>query len=253
MARKKKVTQEELDSALSGIVHEIRNPLNALNINNQLLSEYAYLLPDWFEKKEEMQEIIGSNMRVLSRLNDLISEFLRFTRPRKPEFVVTDLNRIVEEVIRFVEVDFRGRGIKVKFYPGDGSYPVLVDEKMVKQALLNVLLNAAESLDKEVKIIKVTSGRKNNDYFVTVKDNGCGIGREERKKVFSVFYTTKSEGSGLGLPIVQKIMKAHHGNIRLRSRKDKGTEFTLGFIPENRFRKILSTRNSGVRLPEVIK
>lgn len=253
MARKKKVTQEELDSALSGIVHEIRNPLNALNINNQLLSDYAYLLPDWFEKKEEMQEIIGSNMRVLSRLNDLISEFLRFTRPKKPEFVVIDLNRIVEEVIRFVEVDFRGRGIRVKFYPGDGSYPVLVDEKMVKQALLNVLLNAAESLDKEEKIIKVTSGRENDDYFVTVKDNGCGIGRKERKKVFSMFYTTKSEGSGLGLPIVQRIMKAHHGNTRLRSRKNKGTEFTLGFLPENRFRKILSTSNSGVRLPEVIK
>lgn len=253
MARKKKVSQEELESALSGIAHEIRNPLNAMSINNQLLSEYTFLLPEWFEKKGEMQEIIESNIRVLNRLSDIISEFLRLTRPKKPEFVVTDLNRVVEEVIRFVEVDFKGRGIKVRYSPGEGSYPILVDEKMVKQALLNVFLNAAESLDKEEKSIKVSSGEEEDLYFVTVKDNGCGIERKERKKVFSVFYTTKSEGSGLGLPIVKKIMREHHGKIRVRSRKKKGTEFTLIFLPEERFREILAKRNRGKYLPEVVK
>ncbi len=253
MARKKKVSQEELESALSGIAHEIRNPLNALSINNQLLSEYTFLLPEWFEKKGEMQEIIDSNLRVLNRLNDIVSEFLRLTRPKKPEFVVTDLNRVVEEVVRFVEVDFRGRDIKVRYSPLDAPCPVLVDEKMVKQALLNVLLNAAESLDKEDKTIRVTTGKEENFYFVTVKDNGCGIERKDRGKVFSVFYTTKSEGSGLGLPIVKGIMRDHHGKIRIRSRKRKGTEFTLSFLPEESFREVLAKKHRGGYLPEVVK
>lgn len=253
MARKRKVSREELESVLSGIVHEIRNPLNALNINNQILSEYADLLPEWFDRKGEMQEIIDANIRVLSRLNDLVSEFLRFTRPLKPEFIVVDLNRIVEEVNRFVEADFRGRGIKLKVSHGKGPYPVLVDEKMVKQALLNVLLNAAESLDKDEKVIEVMTGKEKDDYFVAVRDNGCGIGRNERKKIFSVFYTTKSEGSGIGLPIVNRIVKEHHGNIRIRSRKNRGTEFTLFFLPEYRFRKILAKKDRGAYLPEVIK
>jgi len=103
---------EELESLLLGIAHEIRNPLNALSINSQLLSEYADMLPDWFAKKGEMKEIISSDREVLQRLDDLVSEFIRVTKPPKPEFVVSDLNGIVEEVLRFVEVDFKGRGIK---------------------------------------------------------------------------------------------------------------------------------------------
>lgn len=253
MVRKRKVSQEELESVLSGIVHEIRNPLNALNINNLLLAEYADLLPEWFAKKDEMKEIIDANTRVLSRLNDLVSEFLRLTRPPRPEFVVSDLNKVVEEVVRFVDVDFRARDIRVKYVPGRGPYPVLVDEKMIKQALLNILLNAAESLDKKKRNIRVVTGSEERGFFVSIIDNGCGIGRNDRKKIFSVFYTTKSGGSGLGLPIVKKIMREHHGKIRIRSRKEKGTEVSLVFPPESKFKAVIAAKNRGKYLPEVVR
>ncbi len=244
---------EELESLLLGIAHEIRNPLNALSINSQLLSEYADMLPDWFAKKGEMKEIISSDREVLQRLDDLVSEFIRVTKPPKPEFVVSDLNGIVEEVLRFVEVDFKGRGIKVRYMPGKGPLTVLVDEKLVKQALLNILLNAAEALDKEEKKIEVCTKKEEGGVSVSVEDNGCGIGREERGEIFSLFYTTKSRGSGVGLPMVRKIMDVHHGKVRVKGRKGSGTKFSLQFLPARKFRDIIDGAPGERFLPEVVR
>ncbi len=253
MRGKRKRRGEDLESLLLGIAHEIRNPLNALNINSQLLSEYADMLPEWFPKKGEMKDIIASDLEVLRRLNDLVSEFLRLTRPPRPEFVVSDLNGIVEELLRFVEVEFRGRGIKIRFLPGKGPMMVLVDTKMVKQALLNVLLNGAEALDKEDKVLTLSTSREGEGFSLSVKDNGCGIAREERKKIFTLFYTTKGEGSGIGLPMVKKIMGAHHGTVRLRGRKGKGTTFVLHFPSAERFREIFRGKGGVRDLPEVVR
>ncbi len=166
---------------------------------------------------------------------------------------MTDLTRVVEEVLRFVEVEFRGRGIKIRFHPERGPMTVLVDEKMVKQALLNVLLNGAEALDKEEKVLTVSTSREGEEFSVSVEDNGCGIAREERKKIFTLFYTTKGEGSGIGLPMVKKIMGAHHGKVRLRGRKGKGSTFVLQFPSAERFREIFRERGGRRDLPEVVR
>ncbi len=253
MTGKRRIPREEFESLLSGIAHEIRNPLNALTINTQLLLEYTGMLPEWFPKKEEMTEILESNIKVLSRLNDLVSEFLRYSRPPSPEFASTDLNGLVREVLEFVEAEFRKRGIRLKVSLADEPLVVLVDGKMVKQALLNLLLNAADALDKEEKLVEVETGKKGGRPYVSVADNGSGIGREERKKIFALFYTTKQGGSGIGLPLVRKIMETHGGKVTLRSRKRKGSRFTLVFPTEAEFGKFIRGRGRNRLLPEVVR
>ncbi|RMG59334.1 MAG: sensor histidine kinase [Deltaproteobacteria bacterium] len=253
MSGTKKKSREEFDFLLRGIAHEIRNPLNALTINTQVLLEYADLLPDWFEKKKEMIEILQSNVRVLSRLNDVVSEFLRFSRLPRPEFAMSDLDGIVSEVISFVEGEFRKRGIRLRVSLSGDLPPVLADEKLVKQALLNLLLNAADALDKEEKEVSVETGVKGESVFAAVSDNGVGISRDDRKKIFTVFYTTKREGSGLGLPLVKKIMDLHGGKVEVRSRRGKGSRFSLVFPPARQFEKHLRERERERHLPEVVR
>jgi len=137
--------------------------------------------------------------------------------------------------------------------PGKGPLTVLVDEKLVKQALLNILLNAAEALDKEEKKIEVCTKKEEGGVSVSVEDNGCGIGREERGEIFSLFYTTKSRGSGVGLPMVRKIMDVHHGKVRVKGRKGSGTKFSLQFLPARKFRDIIDGAPGERFLPEVVR
>src|SRR5512134_2176524 len=131
----------DLGAVASGLAHEIRNPLNSLYINSQLLAELIEGLPDDLPGgRDELLSLARANMKVTERLNDLLTEFLRFARPPSMELIVTDLNRVVSDTLRFLEVDFGRRGIDLvaRYHPG----PLLLfaDEKRLKQALLNVLL-----------------------------------------------------------------------------------------------------------------
>ena len=184
----------DLGAVASGLAHEIRNPLNSLYINSQILVEILDALPDGAtERKEELLSLARANMKVTRRLNDILSEFLRFARPPSPELVVADLNRIVAETIRFLEVDFQRRGIALgaAFHPE--PLPLFADEKKLKQALINVLLNAEEAMDKEEKIVRVATGLVKGRPFVRVSDNGRGIPAKDRRQIFRLFFSTRKK------------------------------------------------------------
>jgi signal transduction histidine kinase len=241
----------DLGAVASGLAHEIRNPLNSLYINSQILVEMIVALPDGLgERKEELLAVARTDMKVIRRLNDLLTEFLRFARPAAMELVVTDLNRIVADTLRFLEVDFGRRGIEVSARYHPGPLPLFADGKQLRQALLNVLLNAEEAMDKERKLIRVATGIARGRPYVRVQDNGRGIPPADRKQIFRLFFTTRANGSGLGLPIVRRIVREHGGRIAVASREGRGTHVTINLPSEEQFKAMLSGRSQGRALPE---
>ncbi|MGE5699813.1 MAG: sensor histidine kinase [Deltaproteobacteria bacterium] len=244
----------DLGAVASGLAHEIRNPLNSLHINSQLLVEMLSALPDSDPaRKQELLSMAHSNLKVTQRLSDLLSDFLRFARPPSVELAVSDLNRIVAETLRFLEVDFSRRGIALAANLHPAPVPVLADEKQLKQALLNLLLNAEEAMDKERKRIRVSTGISRGRPFVRVQDNGRGIPRADRRQIYKLFYTTRKNGSGLGLPIVRQIVREHGGKISIRSREGRGTTATVLLPSEAQFKAALSGRPGAGLLPEKVR
>jgi signal transduction histidine kinase len=245
----------DLGAVASGLAHEIRNPLNSLSINSQLLVEMLSALPDGDKaNKEELLSLAQSNLKVIQRLSDLLTDFLRFARPPSMELVVTDLNRVVAETLRFLEVDFSRRGIELATKLHPAPIPLLADEKLLKQALLNILLNAEEAMDKDPRRIRVTTGRSDTGRpFTRVQDNGRGIPRADRRQIFRLFFTTRKNGSGLGLPIVRQIVREHGGKITLRSREGHGTTVTLLLPSEAQFKSMVSGRSRAGLLPEKVR
>jgi signal transduction histidine kinase len=243
----------DLGAVASGLAHEIRNPLNSLYINSQILSEMLTALPETTDRKEELLALARANMKVTRRLNDILSEFLRFARPTATEFVVADLNRIVADTLRFLEVDFARRGIELDatFHPE--PLPLFADEKQLRQVLLNILLNAEEAMDKEEKVIRGTTGSERGRPFVRVTDNGRGIPREVRKQIFQLFFSTRKNGTGLGLPIVRKIVREHGGKIGIRSREGRGTTVTISLPPEAQSKARIKLQAEGRALPEKVR
>jgi two-component system sensor histidine kinase PilS (NtrC family) len=249
-----KKTLADLGAVATGLAHEIRNPLNSLYINSQLLVEMLSALPGGDrEQKEELLSLAQSNLKVTQRLNDLLADFLRFARPPAVKLAVADLNRIVAETLRFLEVDFTRRGIELATALHPSPLPLLADEKQLKQALLNLLLNSEEAMDKVRKRILVTTGLSGGRPFVRVQDNGRGIARADRGQIYRLFFTTRKNGSGLGLPIVRQIVREHGGTISIRSREGRGTRATLLLPSEAQSKAKLSQRGAGGLLPEKVR
>lgn len=227
----------DLGAVAAGLAHEIRNPLNSLYINGQLLEEMISELPEGgVSQKQDLLSLARANLKVTQRLNDTLSGFLRFARPPAMELALVDLNRVVSETLRFLEIELAYREISLgtKLHPT--ALPILADEKLLKQALLNLLLNAQDAMDKEEKTIRVTTGVRAGRPFVRVRDNGRGIPASDRRRIFTLFFTTRKNGSGLGLPIVRQIVRQHGGKIHVRSREGHGTTMTVELLFEEQFR-----------------
>ena len=176
----------DLGAVAAGLAHEIRNPLNSLYINGQLLEEMISELPEGgVPQKQDLLSLARANLKVTQRLNDTLSGFLRFARPPAMELALVDLNRVVSETLRFLEIELAYREISLKTKLHPTALPILADEKLLKQALLNLLLNAQDAVDKEEKTIRVTTGVRAGRPFVRVRDNGRGIPASDRRRVFN--------------------------------------------------------------------
>ena len=233
----------DLGAVAAGLAHEIRNPMNSLYINGQLLEEMLAELPERsVPQKEDLLSLARANLKVTQRLNDTLSGFLRFARPPAMELAPVDLNRILSETLRFIEMEFAHRGVTLKAKLHPTPLPILADEKLLKQAILNLLLNAQEAVEKEEKVIRVTTGVRAGRPYVAIHDNGRGIPPSDRRRIFTLFFTTRKNGSGLGLPIVRQIARQHGGAVYVRSREGKGTTMTVALPFEEQFRAMFPGR-----------
>jgi signal transduction histidine kinase/putative methionine-R-sulfoxide reductase with GAF domain len=209
-----------LGQLAAGIAHEIRNPLTSINILIHSLTENLSTENSrWEDLKVIEEEIL--------RINEIVDQFLRFAKPASPLFEKTDLIPIFEETLQLLRPQLEKGKITVK-KELDTLPLITVDKEQIKQVILNLLMNAIQSMREggELSI----SGRFSKDgYWVelTIQDSGVGIPLENVDKLFDPFFSTKEGGIGLGLSIAHRIIDQHHGKIEVESNPGRGTRFTL--------------------------
>jgi signal transduction histidine kinase len=209
----------------SGLAHEIRNPLNAMSMNLQMLEEELQLLPETAES--DWAEMLETNKVEIKRLESLVNNFLAYARPARPRFEPHDLNAVVESVARFLEADFRQGEVELRTSTEPLLPPVEIDETQFKQALMNLLVNAGQVLTGGGVVTVRTRAGGAGEVVLEVEDNGPGIAPEIRERIFEVFYSSRGGGTGLGLPIARQIVERHGGTIEMESEPGEGTTFRI--------------------------
>jgi len=208
-----------------GLIHEIRNPLNSLSLNLQLLAE------DWREPRDQRERRALKRIERLqaeaARLSGILDDFMDFLRERKLMRTPCDINRLVEDLVNFVRPQIEARGIQLR--ASYGNLPQChVDVNLLKQGLLNLILNAEEAVaNAPTREVILRTAHDGDNVRVDVIDTGPGIRPEDKEKIFEVFYSTRKGGSGLGLPTARRIVEEHGGSIEVHSDVGRGTCFTV--------------------------
>jgi signal transduction histidine kinase len=210
---------QSLGTMAAGVAHEIRNPLGIIRNTAEILK--AELLSE-----SDSYSYVDSILEEVHRLNNLVTQFLQLSKPSVIEKRDCDIRQLIESTISFVKYDFEKSGIK-NFYDKP-QHPVNIncDENSIKQLLLNLLINAKQSM-KNGGAVKIDLIKKKNKILITITDEGSGISEIEIKKVFDPFYSTKDAGIGLGLTICKNIVDSHNGTIEVFSRENKGTKVVV--------------------------
>ena len=235
-----RLESERIDSIVrlaAGVAHELGNPLNSLTIHLQLIERKLKKLakqPDATNLAESLQVCQGE----VERLDGIITHFLKAIRPQKLELNELDLLELVEDVLRVQEAELNNRKLEVKVEVSDDLPTILGDRDQIKQAFFNLTKNAMEAMQPSGSLRILA--RCDDDYvYLQFVDNGSGISEEDLSKVFQAYYTTKEEGHGLGMMIVERIMREHGGHINIESRKEAGTAITLQFPQQHRRTRLL--------------
>lgn len=214
----------------AGVAHEIGNPLNAVNIHLQLLDRDLAELPDE-EHGRGLRELVEVSRKEVQRLDRIITQFLRALRPSLPDRRPVRLDRLLDETLELMTHEIGSRRILVEFRPPDRLPTVPADETQVKQAFFNIIKNAVQAME-DGGILKIAIPVSDRFVSVCFEDNGPGIMPEHLGAIYEPYQTTKREGSGLGLMIVQRILRDHGGEIEISSTPERGTSFSLHFPRE---------------------
>jgi len=209
----------------SGLAHEIRNPLNAMNMNLQMLEEELQTVAPI--GAGESTELLESTKSEIKRLEGLVNNFLAYARPAPARFETQSLNAVVGEVARFLEVDFRQHRVELRLDLEPLLPAVELDGTQFKQALMNLLVNARQVLKDGGCVVVRTRAGAGGDILVEVEDNGPGIAEGLRDRIFEVFFSSRGGGTGLGLPIARQIIERHGGTIEVDSAEGRGSTFRM--------------------------
>ncbi|WP_318505856.1 ATP-binding protein [Bacillus sp. T3] len=206
----------------TSIGHEIRNPLSSLKGFTQLQQE----------RDKSDVNFYPIMIQEIDRINSIVDDLMVLGRPKAPNFNFYDLNMIVDYVTSVTRQLADNYGSKIVVNPG-GSLPLVeCNEKQIKQALINILKNAIESMHHGGTVEVFVAGNGPNKIQVTVQDHGCGVDAEKLKKLGEPFFTTKQDGTGLGLLVTKKIIEDHHGELLFESKKEQGTKVSM-ILPIN--------------------
>jgi len=213
----------------SGMAHEVKNPLNAMMIHLELLKEK---LDAPAEDVQQSLEVIGSEIR---RLDRVVQGFLRFIRPEELSLRLIDLNTLLREVATLLETEWQKEGIRFAFQ-FDPTLPLIpADEELLRQAFLNIMLNACQAMPKGGVVSILTEMEEWEFARVGIADTGVGIPPENLRKIYQLYYTTKPHGSGIGLSLVYRVVHMHNGSIETSSEVGRGTTMIVR-LPVSRSR-----------------
>lgn len=244
--------REDVAPVAGSLVHEIKNPLSTLSINAQLVLE------DWKDAREPRELRTVKRLRVIlsevQRLEGIVQAFLRFIEQHELSVKESNLNDVVEELVDLIGPEAQKKGVQVRVRLDDLVAPFLFDRDLIKQAILNLMLNAEQAMEpKGGGELLVYTRREETPSgawaVVDVIDTGVGIPKNSCAKVFNLYFSTKEKGNGLGLAITKRIVDEHGGGITVQSEPGKGSQFTirLPFRPTLGQAAAMSVGASGVR------
>ena len=209
----------------AGMAHEIRNPLSGINVYlNTLQNIY-----DKGESLEKVKRIIEQTQAASNKIKSVVKRVMDFSKPSAPKFVLIDINQPIEEAFNLSSVTLRKSGITVEKTLAEGLPLCRADPRLIEEVILNLITNAAEALrnvDKPKKI-EISSYTKKNSVFVKVSDSGLGVPLNVRNQIFDPFYTTKDDGTGIGLSISHRIITDHGGFLSVSASNLGGAEFIV--------------------------
>lgn len=230
---------EAITLLAAGVAHEIGNPLNSLHIHMQLMERELAGVEDG-ETRDSLRELVEVAHSEINRLDQIIHSFLRALRPSQPQREPVRIETLVRETLRGMEKEIEDRGIWVEFDCPEPVPILSLDKGQMQQAVYNLLRNASQAMT-DGGLLRVEIGVTDEVAAITIRDSGAGIQPEDLGTVFEPFHTTKSEGTGLGLMIVQRIMRDHGGQIEIETRPGEGTAVTLLLPRDDRRVRLLGT------------
>jgi len=230
----------------ASVAHEIGNPLNALHIHLQLMEREVKKLKsatarpglslrgraqtvatqDTATAAHKLEQYLSVAKGEINRLDYIVTQFLQAIRPSTPQLKVTSLNEVVERTLALLRPELDNRGLHVKTKLARQLPPTAIDPTQTQQALVNLVKNAMQAMTRG-GTLTLQTGEGADAIWVSVSDTGGGIPQEQINRIFEPFYTTKKKGTGLGLMIVQRIVRAHNGRIELDSQVGHGTTFRI--------------------------
>lgn len=239
-----------LTNLAAGMAHEIKNPLGAISIHIQLIQKAikkARENQDVLPGKKFVEDHIDVVNEEIEHLNKQVMHFLTAVRPVKATLELKDPDKILSDLVVFLKPEFNKSGIKMNFDPSGKSQRIMLDEKLFREVFINLSQNSIAAIKakypecKENSCINenvepmfsIQSSLEDNKIVIKISDNGCGMSEETLSKIFEPYYTTKANGTGLGMTMVYKIVKEFSGDILVDSTENVGTTFTLSFpIPQ---------------------
>lgn len=236
----------ELGAMTSGLAHEIKNPLSTIGLNAQLIAEAVEELPTDapapVDARQRLSRRVISLRREVERLRGILGDFLAYAGEMRLDHRPLDLNQLVDELSDFFQPQAEQSRVRLRCDLAAGPLMVSVDSGLLKQAALNLMLNAVQALGEPpssgtphagvtreliLRTRRVTEREGGGRVLLHVIDTGPGIPPEVQAKLFTPYFTTKAGGSGLGLATTRRIIEAHQGRIEIHSEPGRGTDFTI--------------------------
>ena len=231
----------------AGVAHEVGNPLNALNIHLQLLDREISALNENLPKDipvsddvDGLKELVDVARNEVSRLDLIITQFLRAIRPSNPEFVLSRIEVLLEETLKLLKHEVVNRNISIEIAMPEPVPKIKVDRNQIKQAFFNLIRNAFQAMP-DGGALQIRLETSDHGLSIAFQDTGIGIKQEDFGRIFEPYHTNKPGGTGLGLMIVQRIVQEHGGEMAVASESGKGTTFTITLPVTDRRTRLLNT------------